>query len=272
MLRSIIFKRTLFNKYINTPRSSYIVNKTYPQLIWNNLIPYPLKLTTVIGSGILTFINYHPKYYITLGPPILGFGYFGYIKFRKNQYNQAINKLNIDEKWKDAEIIRIEKYDESSIKNIINGINNLYDSIRVQIIELVEKRIIEYIFQTNDKNNMILKGFILENDQININISNDEIESWITSNVKIKESNELLKFIKFSVPYYDSKTIETRKRLGVILVYLLEIPIENDNLNYIDYKIGIEITPISWFNSKSLYISEIPGISEIMKSKLYNSK
>ena len=65
--------------------------------------------------------------------------------------------------------------------------------------------------------------------------------------------------------------METRKRLGVVLVYLLEIPSENvDKNDFTDYKIGIEITPLSWFKPKSVYISEIPGTTEIMKSDIYN--
>lgn len=275
MLRSLVFKRTLFKQYTNTPRSSYVVNKTYPQLIWNNLIPQPLKITTVIGAGILTFINYHPKYYVTIGPPLGLLGYFGYVKYRKYQYDQAVKRLGIT-KWEKSEMIRIAKYDESCIENVLVGIDNLYDSIRRQTIQLVEQRIIEYIFQNgsnrdNIDNEILSKGFVLENDQFNINIPEQEIESWITTNVKLEGSDELLRFIKFSVPYYDSKTVETRKRLGVVLVYLLEIPSENvDKTDFTDYKIGIEITPLSWFRPKSVYISEIPGTTEIMKSDIYN--
>ncbi|KAL6451785.1 hypothetical protein SBY92_003093 [Candida maltosa Xu316] len=270
MLRKqfIYTRRHLFQKYTNPPRSSYIANKTYPLLIWNNLIPQSVKLTAVIGTGILSFINLHPKYYITFGPPLGIASYFSYIKYRKSQYTCAINRLDIS-KWNESELIRILKYDESSIENVLMDVNNTYDSIRSQVVKLIEKRIIEYISRNGTDG--VTKVFVSENDQFNVNVPELEIESWMSSNVKLEGyHDELFSFIKFSVPYYDGKNVETRKRIGVISVFLMEVPPkEEENAKYTDMKIGIEITPLSWFHgSRSLFFTEIEG-NGIMESDVY---
>ncbi|RCK56042.1 hypothetical protein Cantr_05844 [Candida viswanathii] len=228
MLRpQLIPKRTLFTKYTHPPRASYIANETYPQLFWNNVLPAPLKLVPVVAAGILTFINTHPKYYVSLGPPLGVFGYFGYARYRRHQYAAATSRLDVT-RWEDEdEVVRLAKYDETSVANVLAGVDNSYDSIRRQAV------------QVNGVDD-VTSAFVLENDQFSVNIPESEVESWL-----------LLRFIKFSVAYYDSKNVDTRKRLGVVLVYLLELPGgEGETATFTDYKIGIEITPVAWVRPK----------------------
>ena len=75
-------------------------------------------------------MNVHPRYYITLGPPVGLLGVLGYQKYHRHwQYHQTVSKLDVT-KWQDNEIIRIAKYDEKSLDNVIMGIDNQYDSLR----------------------------------------------------------------------------------------------------------------------------------------------
>lgn len=271
MLRSqvtCIQKRTLFQKYNNPPRLSYVANKSYFSLIWNNLIPQPLKLTGLVASGIITFVNVHPRYYITLGPPIGLLGFFGYQKYRHWQYHKAVTKLDVTE-WQDNETIRTAKYDEKSLDNVIMGIDNQYDSLRRQIIQLVEQRIIEYILE-NGIDDEVTGSFISDDNQFNVRLPESEIESWITTNVKLeKNNNAVSEFIKLSVPYYDSKNVHTRKRLGVVLIYLLQIP-QQEESSFIDYKIGIEVTRLKWFNPQSLFFTRLEN-KALMQSEIYKA-
>lgn len=271
MLRSqlpCIQKRTLFQKYSNPSRLSYVANKSYISLIWNNLIPQPLKLTCLVASGIVTFVNVHPRYYITLGPPVGLLGFFGYQKYRHWQYHKAVSKLDVT-KWQDNEIIRIAKYDEKSLDNVIMGIDNQYDSLRRQIIQLVEQRIIEYILEHGVEDE-ITRSFISDDNQFNVHLPELEIESWVTTNVKLEKNNDTVsEFIMLSVPYYDSKNVHTRKRLGVVLIYLLQIP-QQEHSSFIDYKIGIEVTRLRWINPQSLFFTKLES-KALMQSDIYKS-
>ena len=85
------------------------------------------------------------------------------------------------------------------------GIDNQYDSLRRQIIQLVEKRIIEYILEHGVEDE-ITRSFISDDNQFNVHLPELEIESWVTTNVKLEKNNDTVsEFIMLSVPYYDSK-------------------------------------------------------------------
>ncbi|KAI5967854.1 hypothetical protein CANMA_002622 [Candida margitis] len=254
------------------PRNSYVVNKTYPLLIWNNLIPYQLKYLSGLGAGVLAFINLHPQIWISLGPPMSVAGYYLNKKIKHNLYVQNANRAGHRAKEQTAgyssnKIVKILPYDEAQLYNLQEEIDNEYDSLRKQIVDLAGKRIIEYI-TSNPKSiqgDETLSSFI-DNSQFNINMFENEVESWVTSQVKLpgsstKDDDEFKRFIKLSVPYYNEKTLRTRKRLGVIAVYLLK-------LNEIDWVMSLEVCPVGWWKSKSTWIREIESI-EHMESQLY---
>ncbi|KAI5955088.1 hypothetical protein KGF54_001649 [Candida jiufengensis] len=275
-----------------TPRNSYITNKTYPQLIWNNYIPSNLKIFSVIGTGIIGFIKLNPNVWITLGPPIaIGTFYMNkYIKHRiyLNNVSTVLPEVHtIDDKdqnviieenlkaetalpslFKPTEIVKILPYDESQIYNLKYEIDNQYDSLRKQIIDLIEKRIKESILLSQNSTDQVcsIMNEFMEDDQFNININENEIESWITSKVKLpssKDESNLKQFIKLSFPYYSSKTVKDRKRIGTLAIYLIKI-------NETDWKIDIEINKLGWFNSESVWIKELDN-SENMESDLYKT-
>ncbi|KAI5965790.1 uncharacterized protein KGF55_001153 [Candida pseudojiufengensis] len=277
---------SLFTKNNVIPRNSYIANKTYPQLIWNNYIPSNFKIFTVLGTGVIGFIKLDPNIWITLGPPIAVSGYYLNKYLKHKIYLKNVSKIlphasnqNIDESnviiednnnenelnpFNSTECVKILPYDESQLYNLKYEIDNEYDSLRKQIVNLVEKRIIEYILLTQSNDDYsILKDFMTNDNQFNFNTNENEIESWVTSKIKLSTSSqesELKKFIKLSIPYYDSKS-NKKKRIGTVSIYLIK-------LNNIDWKMSIEISKLNWSKSKSIWINGIPN-NEIMESDIY---
>ena len=264
-------KRTLFQSYTGIPRNSYVANKTYPFLIWNNLIPYQLKHLSVLGAGVLAFVNLHPQIWITLVPPILIAGYYLNRKIKRDLYTQNSSKI-IDcgntqtGEYSPSEIVKILPFDETQIYNIQENIDNEYDSLKKQVVDLIGKRIIEYVTSNASAihRDEILSTFI-DDSQFNINIFENEVESWVTSQIKLpksfaKEGDQYNRFIKLLTPYYDEKSLKTRKRLGVVSVYLLK-------LNEYDWVMSLEISPLGW-KSKSTWIRGISSV-KYMESELY---
>ncbi|KAI5957671.1 hypothetical protein KGF57_002937 [Candida theae] len=266
-----ISKRTLFQSYTEIPRNSYVANKTYPLLIWNNLIPYQLKYLSGLGAGVLTFINLHPQIWITLGPPISIAGYYLNRKIKHNLYeknaNQIVDRTTEEQgsKYPPAQVVKILPYDESQLYNIQEDIENEYDSLRRQIVDLVGKRIVEHITSNPNsvEDNEILSSF-MKDSQFNVHFFENEFESWVTSQAKIYETNRddctLQRFIKASLPYYSERNVQTRKRLGVVSVYMLKL--DEDS-----WAISLEISPIGW-KSKSTWIRGVSSM-ENMESELY---
>lgn len=264
-------KRTLFQSYTGLPRNSYIANKTYPLLVWNNLIPYQFKYLSGLGAGVLAFVDLHPQVWITLGPPIIIAGYYLNKRLKHDLYVRNSNQVVDGDRelvsgYPPTEIVKLLPYDETQLYNVQEEIDNEYESLRRQVVDVVGKRIIEYV-TANPKllqKDEILSSFV-DNSQFNINISENEIESWVTSQVKLpgssaKDGDELIRFIKLLIPYYSEKTLKTRKRLGLISVYLLK-------LNDTDWAISLEISPLGW-KAKSTWIRGISSV-ENMESELY---
>lgn len=263
-------KRTLFQSYTGIPRNSYVANKTYPLLVWNNLIPYQLKYLSALGAGALAFINLHPQIWITLGPPILIAGYYLNRKIKHNLYVQNVNQITCGAKdqvsdYSPREIVKILPYDESQLYNVQEEIENEYDSLKRQIVDLVGKRLVEHITSNPEaiERNETLSPFIKDS-QFTINLFENEFESWVTSKVRVSEDSKdnvvVKRFIKALLPYYSEKSIKSRERLGVISIYLLK-------LNEVEWALSLEVSPIGW-KSESSWIRGIPSV-EYMESELY---
>ncbi|RLV91434.1 hypothetical protein JA1_003890 [Spathaspora sp. JA1] len=237
------------------PRSSYIVSNTYPLLIWNNIIPYKAKFFAGLGIVALSIKNLHPNTIISCLPPLSIGSYFGYKRFRYLQYQNNSKLAN-----ENCGVVRFEKYDESRIENVLQGIENEYDSLTRQIVDVVEQRVIEHVAE--DKDEQVSKLFV-HDDQFSMYVFPTEVETWITTEVKVDQ--DVVKFIKMSMPFYSNRDVEIRKRLGVVTVYLRQVP----NSEYEDYNMYIEVSPLTWLKSKVLVIKEVPNM---IKSKLFEER
>ncbi|KAK6199428.1 uncharacterized protein RJT21DRAFT_3225 [Scheffersomyces amazonensis] len=258
------------------PRKSYQANTTGLSLLWNKIIPINVKYFTGIGLFAFSLIHIHPNVLVTVVPPILVGGYFGYRKYIRWIHKISSEKLlkTYSKNSKDDKI-QIKKYDESELSNVLKGIENEFDSFKVQLVDIIERRLLDQIIKSRDP--QLTRLFIeqsQESEQVSININANDVETWITSKVNVPGEDDLSdisilsNFFKFSLPFYSSKDINHRKRLGVIQVYLVEVPTDDDSLIYNEYQIGIEVTPYSWLtSSKSIFITSIEG-EGITKSKI----
>ncbi|CAI5759102.1 unnamed protein product [Candida verbasci] len=206
----------------------------------NNILRTERDIDYQVRIGAISFINIHPNVLLSIIPPLSILGYFGNKIFHRWQYE--INVKIIGTTAKSDEIVSIEPYDETSMKNVLDGIDNEFEYLKSKILPIVNSRIIDYI--SKNGTNEITKPLIVDS-QFNINIFENDIENWITSSIKINGENH--QFIKFSLPYYNDKN--RSKRLGVMQVFLLKLKQE-------EYKIGIEINPLAW-KTKKFYFTKI---------------
>ncbi|ABN68206.2 predicted protein [Scheffersomyces stipitis CBS 6054] len=268
---------------IGPPRKSYIANTNALQYIWNQKISLTTKYFGAIGSCAYTLVHVHHDVLITVCPPLAIGGYYLYKFFRKKQYNREVNKILGTSTENENGIVRFKTYDESELGNVLKGIENEADHFKRQVVDVTERRIIDYII--NQRGEPKVKKFSAlfmdENDQFSVNTNENEVESWITAKVKIPNAedqtqfNEDLNFVKLSLPLYSSKDITSRNRTGTIEVSLLQIfqediYDENGNLikpKYIDYNISISVSQFNLLKPDSLVIRYVEG-EGILKSKL----
>ncbi|CAK9442276.1 uncharacterized protein LODBEIA_P60190 [Lodderomyces beijingensis] len=259
MIKHCIHKRTLFQTYSGPPRVSYSINKTYPKLIWNNLMPQNLKYLTALGTAIISFIKIHPKYWVTLGPPIAATTYLLNRFSNKSTYR---HHADIIRNSRNATVVKILPYHESHLYNIQAEIESQYDSLRVQLVDLAEKRISASISATQ------MTDFVTR-DQVNINIPAAEIETWMPTQVALQNgASDSSKLVVMSVPYYDSKNKRTRKRLGVVVVHAAQ-------KDEVEWKMVVAVTRLRWWGVKDEEVTGGGGAGggdkgEVLESDLFS--
>jgi len=290
--------RWIFNKNVNLkplfgrkysslpPRKSYHANLSPISLLWNTKVSPTFKYCSSIAIVAISMSHIHPNIIITVGPPVLLGSWYLYTKWRKIQYATEFQKLIPKSKEefnsKDNDII-IKKYNEAEISNVLNGIDNEFDNFRRQVIEITERRIIDYIILNQDQHNRMFSLFIDENKQVSVKLNENDIETFILLSAPVPdfdsiEDNETSSpsqqnfqdFIKLSLPFFSSKDASNRKRLGIIECYLLKMN-NTQETDHIEYKILIEISPYKWLveSKDKLVIKYIEG-QGVYTSKMYD--
>lgn len=243
------------NRYLSSaPRKSYGANLTPLSLTWYNKVPSTAKAFSAIILSALSVINIHPDILFTIGPPILLSGWYTYTRRDKHLFEKEISKIMPNGILADEQSGRlyIKKYDETDVKNLKRNVDSIFDNFKVQIVELAERRIFDYISSNLEEVKRKLPLIIDENDQITAKLGGDSIETFITLKVEIlheaSDAKELHNFIKLSVPLYLNQKLEKRHRIGVAEISLIEI--ENpDQTDRLAYKYLIEISPYKWIVS-----------------------
>lgn len=231
---------------ISFPRNSLISSLSPISTFWHKRFPTPFKYFSLILATAGTLRYIHPNTLITVGPPIAIGGWFLYKWFTKNQlYKKEIAKIypnTLLEATDANNQILIQKYDETDINNVLNGIENEFDSFKSQLVPSLELKIIDYAILKKDSNhsndsNPVLKLFnSSDSDQVTCKLGNDFDtfivlplrEDYLPYNAYQKDVMEgttdvvFDKFIKISIPLYSSKDMTNRKRLGTVEVYLLQ--------------------------------------------------
>lgn len=232
-------------------------------------MPLTAKYFGVVGLTAYTLTHVSHEMMFTLGPPLLVAGYFGYKWYHQRLWKTETGKIMN----KDVDIVRIRSYDETEVANVLQGLDSQFDHFKRNIIDVVERKIIDYVVQqkSNEQDGEVEKLFI-NGDQISININENELETFVVLKIVPPEfpkqevySNDLVDFIKLTLPFYSSKNTRSRKRLGIIQVYLLENP-QDDRLFH-EYNMEIEIVPTRFISPKSITLDKIYN-DKILKSQM----
>lgn len=256
------------------------------RLFWHHKMPTTTKYFSYMISLAFILTHYHPNTLVTVGPPLVLAGWLGYknwFKYNLNQLIKVVTPIDLADTENEGKMVNIEKYDETSVENVLNNIENEFDNFKVQILQLVERRIVDYIVDMRRRgtvNEDRFKMFIDENDQFNINLSHSNVETFITSKVELPVFTEqssvdpdtvITDLIKLSLPIYSIKDLNADKRLAVVEVTLLEIPTEETS-NFQQFRIRIEIKPYTFFAKEgdTIVIDEMNGIYE--SDKLIHAK
>lgn len=244
------------------------------RLFWHHKVSNTSKYFSYMLSLAFVLTHYHPNTLITVGPPLALAGWLGYknwFKYNMNQVMDSVKPVDLADAGNDGKKINIEKYDENSIENVINNVDSELDNFKVQILQLVERRIMDYIVEMKGRGStdeQKFSTFIDANDQFNINLAQSNIETFITTKVELPQYKDqdlipdyiITNLIKLSLPVYSMKDLSADKRLAVVEVALLEIPTEKTS-NYQQFRIRIEIKPYGFTNREShIVIDEMDGI------------
>lgn len=248
------------------PRKSYSANLTPLQVFWNRRVPINFKYFSLIGASAWGLTHIHPNIIVTLGPPIALGAWYSYKKWIAKQRKVEIGKIiprSKSEITLQGDKVEILVYDESDIFNVLHNLENQYDHFKIQVIDLIERRIIDYITLNNDESAQNFSLLIDENNQFCFNLEPNDIETFILTKVPfpkfeddgrvLPSSNDnldMVDYIKLSLPVFTSKDVSSRKRVGTIEAYMLEIPCESPR-DYSEYSMLIKFTPFASFRRSS---------------------
>lgn len=241
-------------RFYATPAiKSYVPLKTPISLLWTTRVPTIVKAFSGILVVALSLTHIHPDILITASPPLLGSGYFLYRKREKNQYTESLALAIKQLKEATAVPLKVPAYDESDIKLAVKGIDSEFDYFLSVVLPAIETRFVDFLVESELSGEISpkLRQLIDENGQVNVNLASTP-ETFVSLKAEYPDSEDgsgapqLVKFLSFSVPYYDLKDPLIRQRLGTLQISMLQQPndehTENGNLkdNFQDTKVAAE--------------------------------
>ncbi|CAH2355610.1 hypothetical protein CLIB1423_29S01090 [[Candida] railenensis] len=271
------------------PRASLHSDLSPVSIFWHQRFPTAYKYFSLVVASAGTLRYIHPNTLITIGPPLAVGSWFIY-KWYKHSYSykreiaKIYPKSTLEASDPNNQIL-MKPYDEASVENVLNGIEDEFDSFKTQILPLIESKLIDYAILKNNNPLGIFKRREDGNDEQLTCKLGDDFETFIVLPLidkylpyneyqrDLMESTEgrieFDKFIKFSVPFYSSKDSTTRKRLATVEVYLLQ-HVNTDSENQL-YKISVELVKYGSFNRRRLLIEDFE-IGGLTKSLKFNDK
>lgn len=271
------------------PRASLHSDLSPVSLFWHQRFPTAYKYFSLVVASAGTLRYVHPNTLITIGPPLAAGSWFMYKWYKQNySYKREITKiyprLTLEALDPNNQIL-MKSYDETSVENVLNGIENEFDSFKAQILPLIELKLIDYaILKDNNPLGIFKRREDGNDDQLTCKLGDDFetfivlplIDKYLPYNEyqrDLMESTEgrieFDKFIKFSVPFYSSKDSTTRKRLATVEVYLLQ-HVNTDSDDQL-YKISIELVKYGIIQRERLLIEDFE-IGGLTKSLKFNQK
>lgn len=255
--------------YLGPPVKSYHGLRTPLALLWARSPPQ----TKVFGGLALlglAIANLHPNTIITLGPPLGVGAWFARSRYERTEYFRLVRQIqpSSPEEFEDSDQrIRIARYNEEDVNLVLEGFDNQFQYFKKQVLDLVEKRIVDYIAMsesTPHTMSKVIKPLIDENKQVTVHLGSD-VETFVTTKAEVPAFSDdtIVEFTKLSVPYYNSNNAQRRKRLGIVEVSLLEIP--QEMAQFQDFRIGVKLVQYKQWGAASEYIGVLPGL-DVQKS------
>lgn len=260
------------------PIKSYTGLKNPASLIWHHHLPSTAKYFSGILAAAATISHVHPNTLVTIVPPVAVAGYFAARRINHANYVQllALVRPRDAAEWADDDAkVRVWRYKEEDVATVLRGIENQYEHFQEQIVELVEQRVVDYVAAREQEGHetAVTRALLDENKQVAVHVA-ATFETFVSLQADVVNSEgngAVVEFVRCSVPYYSSKNIQLRRRLGVAEVSLLQVPDKSGEAtselaDYTDYKIWIDLTPYGFF-SKCEGFGGLSG--GIMSSKIH---
>ncbi|CAK7918851.1 hypothetical protein CAAN3_25S00716 [[Candida] anglica] len=236
----------------SAPRQSLLTTTSPITKFYHSISP-SYKYFSIFLLIAATIRHVHPNTLITAGPPVAIGSYYAYRHYHQSYlYKRELLKVypSTTDKANDTNNqIQIQPYDESDINNVLNGVENEFDSFKSQLLPLLEKKLVDYAILHDNP-----MGIFMNEDQVSSRLSSD-LETFIVLPIRenllpyneftrdqlLNETNTSIrfsKFIKFSLPFFSGRDTTSRKRLATVEVYLLQH--EEDPHRY---NVSVGITP-----------------------------
>lgn len=242
---------------LGPPRKLYFGDCTPVQRWWHQQVPQQIKYFAGLASVAWAIANVHYDYLVSFVPPVSIGGYFGYKWWHRKVFGD--NLVVVDKP--DMPRVKMAQYDELLVTNVLRGIENEFDYYRVQLLELLTRQVTEYVATNPD---LAIGKMFLRQGQFNVNFG--DMETFVFVNAPVPDQAYTTReFIKYSVPFYSSKTVETRARVGVAEVYLLEV---NRSQLFVEYNVAVDIRPYKWGRSSHHWLPLPEGVEELEELQL----
>lgn len=251
MLRRVGVYTSLPTRHFSgPPLKRYSGLRNWPQLVWQAKVPALAKLFGGILGVALLLTHIHPNTLVTVTPPLAVGVFFANKRLNHTRYMSAlrlVRPINSTEWDYQGRIFRIWNYDERSVANVARGLNSQYEHFQAQILELLERKLVDYAIEQDDSRALkLVKLFLDENGQLAVHLG-ERFESFVSSQAEVIGPDGTERFSEFrclSVAIYSSRSVQKRRRLGVAEVTLLSVPeIELESVNYTDFRVSIKIVP-----------------------------
>lgn len=230
------------------PLKTYSVFKNPLSVLWARSVPNATKYFSGILATAWGLTHIHPNSIITVGPPALIAGYYIFRRREHAKYLDLVNLVKpVDDKWDDNKWnIRLNKYNEADIDNVLAGIENEFQHFTTQAIGAAERKIVDYAVENAGSENSATCQLLDENNQVLVHLDNLP-ETFVKLKADVSsDKDEFVEFVKMTVPYYNSKDLTHRKRLGVAEISMLQVP-GGEEEKHSDYRLGIRLWPYKFF-------------------------
>lgn len=264
--------------YSGPPIKRYAGFHNWPALLWNTRVPAAAKACSGVLVGAASLIAVHPDTLITLGPPLAVGAYFLNRRLNHRQYVRllAVVTPKSASEWLNNRCnVRIWSYDETDVENVVKGIETQSEHFQAQILQLVESRIVDYVVdKASTLDASALVSLLLdENSQVNVHLG--EIETLVSTRAETVApdgNTHFVDFFRLSVALFSKKNAHNRTRLGVADVSILALPTleHEEQLQYQDYRIAIEITPFGHSGGTEVILEgtrELQSVEEFRRTE-----